>query len=79
MVRPHLWSTSRKSLQSESPKARTTWRFSQPCVVGSGSFLRDSRSICLKAFFLFSFQEHLKAFDDEVNAFLDNMFGPRGE
>ncbi|KAI4552666.1 hypothetical protein MJT46_017317 [Ovis ammon polii x Ovis aries] len=22
--------------------------------------------------------EHLKAFDDEVNAFLDNMFGPRG-
>ncbi|KAK2113064.1 hypothetical protein P7K49_007330 [Saguinus oedipus] len=22
--------------------------------------------------------EHLKAFDDEINAFLDNMFGPRG-
>ncbi|ERE78369.1 elongation of very long chain fatty acids protein 2 [Cricetulus griseus] len=23
-------------------------------------------------------EEHLKAFDNEVNAFLDNMFGPRG-
>ncbi|XP_063488477.1 very long chain fatty acid elongase 2 isoform X5 [Symphalangus syndactylus] len=23
--------------------------------------------------------EHLKAFDDEINAFLDNMFGPRGK
>lgn len=25
------------------------------------------------------FQEQLKAFDNEVNAFLDNMFGPRGK
>lgn len=32
----------------------------------------------LKSFFNF-FQEHLKSFDDEVNAFLDNMFGPRGK
>nr|XP_031543965.1 elongation of very long chain fatty acids protein 2 isoform X3 [Vicugna pacos] len=31
----------------------------------------------LKSLFSLSFQEHLKAFDDEINAFLDNMFGPR--